>query len=206
MGGGNSRRQNGQQPARVEQRAQARLPRPRRLFRQIRRSVSPTTQTIVPASTRRHYLRQTAYLMDPSNRVNSSYLPIGPFLPMQYDYFGRPMYMPNRSMMMFSQRMPTPAPGSYVMSPSALPPPLVPPPPPILSPAAPSLLPLPAPNMPMPSPYVQPAMMGNYTIRPSAPPSVPIVYPTTYPTANGRLITDWTGGGQISPGFLGPPL
>lgn len=32
------------------------------------------------------------------------------------------------------------------------------------------------------------------------------VGPSYYPGGNANLFTDWTGGGQISPGFLGPPL
>jgi hypothetical protein len=31
-------------------------------------------------------------------------------------------------------------------------------------------------------------------------------YPPPYQGANVQLSTDWTGGGKISPGFLGPPI
>lgn len=30
--------------------------------------------------------------------------------------------------------------------------------------------------------------------------------PLKYPLPSYRLVTDWTGGGKISPGFLGPPI
>jgi hypothetical protein len=31
-------------------------------------------------------------------------------------------------------------------------------------------------------------------------------YSSPYQAANAKLSTDWTGGGKISPGFLGPPI
>jgi hypothetical protein len=66
-----------------------------------------------------------------------------------------------------------------------------------------------------PSPYISPPYVQQAQIQPAAynnigyPGSIPggnVYYPLSYPSAPTRLITDWTGGGKISPGFLGPPI
>lgn len=67
---------------------------------------------------------------------------------------------------------------------------------------------------PMSTPYAaQPTPVPfNYNDVPvSAPipmsmPSSATPYPSFRPMTAGKLSTDWTGGGKISPGFLGPPI
>ena len=62
---------------------------------------------------------------------------------------------------------------------------------------------------PMSSPYAQPAPMQpvyNNMQPPGPMPGAAAFYPPSYPPAPARFITDWTGGGKISPGFLGPPI
>ena len=53
-------------------------------------------------------------------------------------------------------------------------------------------------GIPSASPNVAPTYM-----QPALPMVAPVSAPPSYP---GRLLTDWTGGGKISPGFLGPPI
>ena len=69
-------------------------------------------------------------------------------------------------------------------------------------------------GMPLSPPRVQqqPQAQPSYSnIGPSAPISMNIVDPTgqspsLYQTGVVNVLTDWTAGGKISPGFLGPPL
>ena len=84
-----------------------------------------------------------------------------------------------------------PAPPQYMMMQS--------PPPPQVAPVAPP----PYMSPPISTPYV-PQVQPIYN-NPGYPGAIPAgsLY---YPSAPARLITDWTGGGKISPGFLGPPL
>jgi hypothetical protein len=69
-----------------------------------------------------------------------------------------------------------------------------------------------SPNIPSPyvsNPYVQQAQVQPVYNNIGYPNSIPggnAYYPLLYPSTPGRLVTDWTGGGKISPGFLGPPI
>jgi hypothetical protein len=60
------------------------------------------------------------------------------------------------------------------------------------------------------TPYAQQAPIQPVYNNIGYPGSIPggnAYYPQMYPSAApARLITDWTGGGKISPGFLGPPI
>lgn len=74
--------------------------------------------------------------------------------------------------------------------------------------------------LPAPTPYIaQPPMMymvpappragapAPYPMLPPTPQVAPMPGPVgVYSALPGRLLTDWTGGGKISPGFLGPPI
>ena len=68
------------------------------------------------------------------------------------------------------------------------------------------MLPGPRAGVPM-QPFVMPPpspnMMPHY-VQPAAPVVAPAGVPP--PSFPGRLLTDWTAGGKISPGFLGPPI
>ena len=69
-------------------------------------------------------------------------------------------------------------------------------------------------GVPMSPPYVpQPTPvpfnynnMGSSAPVPMSMPSSATPYPSARPMTVGKLSTDWTGGGKISPGFLGPPI
>lgn len=69
------------------------------------------------------------------------------------------------------------------------------------------------PSIPISTPYVpQAQVLPNYNnmINPGFMPAGSLGRPNTFPipysTPMGRLLTDWTRGGKISPGFLGPPI
>ena len=67
-----------------------------------------------------------------------------------------------------------------------------------------------SPYMMMAAPYTPPPYLQPPQIQPAynniGYPGGSPYYPSPYPPAPARLLTDWTGGGKISPGFLGPPL
>jgi hypothetical protein len=112
-----------------------------------------------------------------------AYSPVQPIpSPFSYNNYAAPSYMPSQHMMM-------------MMQPQRVPPFMGPPP---------------SMGMPMTPPYVQQPPLQpayNYNIGASAPmPGGTRFYPSSYPSAPMRLMTDWTGGGKISPGFLGPPI
>ena len=103
------------------------------------------------------------------------------FQPFYYNNYSPPSYMPPQPMMMMSPpRLPPPQAMPQYMYPSS-----------------------PPTGMPMSTPY-----MPQPVYSPVAPPATAPAsyYSSSYPTAPGRLLTDWTGGGVISPGFLGPPI
>lgn len=65
-------------------------------------------------------------------------------------------------------------------------------------------------GVPYSAPYAQPAF-NNVVSSPSYSPGGGIASPNfaasnSYNLTSGQLSTDWTGGGKISPGFLGPPI
>jgi hypothetical protein len=110
-----------------------------------------------------------------------------PFLPISYNHYPAPSYMSPQYMMPLPKVAPS-MPAPFIASP------------------------------PISMPYMQPAQIQPVPFQPSynnigVPASMPMgmsggpgFYPSSYPPAPARLITDWTGGGQISPGFLGPPI
>lgn len=69
-------------------------------------------------------------------------------------------------------------------------------------------------GVPLSTPYVQqptPVPFNYNNIGVSGPVSTGMVSPappylSAYQMTGGKLNTDWTGGGKISPGFLGPPI
>lgn len=69
-------------------------------------------------------------------------------------------------------------------------------------------------SVPYSVPNVQPQAQPPYNNVVSSPSFSPVANPSTpnipassfYPITSGQLSTDWTGGGKISPGFLGPPI
>jgi len=148
-----------------------------------RRSPSPTIQPSLPDFTL-PVSYQPLYGSYPGNRPFPTYIPLqpmsSPFLPISYNNYPVPSNMPPQYMMMQPQRMAPPMPVPYM----GLPP-------------------------PMSTPYGQQAQMQPVYNNIGVPASMPGgtgFYPPSYPSAPARLITDWTGGGQISPGFLGPPI
>lgn len=109
------------------------------------------------------------------------------FQPLYYNNYSPPSYMPVQPMMMMPPRPPPPSqPMPQFMYPSS-----------------------PPTGMPMPPPYV-PQSVYSPVAPPAAAPTNSYggtgYYSSSYPSAPGRLLTDWTGGGVISPGFLGPPI
>jgi hypothetical protein len=186
--------------------------RRRAFFRKVR--TTPTTHTVVPtrhqSTHRRRYGEHRMHAHIPVSRQPQGIMP--PFYNPHIGY-GRlpeqqPMMMPVQSMAGYQpMMMPPPAMLSqpmmmmpqqialsmgqsqwtrYLQQQSTLPPPpsSIPPP---MQPVY-SYIPLPSPIQP-----------GSTAI-PMRP------YRAYYSTANRNLTTDWTGGGMISPGFLGPPL
>ncbi|CAF3354638.1 unnamed protein product [Rotaria sp. Silwood2] len=155
----------------------------------------PTTQLSSPGIT-----QPTSYQHFYGTRPSSRPIPIYPpleqpspsFLPISYNNFQFPSYIPPQPMMMPPPPPPRVAP---FMSPSYM----IPAPPPFLP--------------PMSTPYMQQPQVQPIYNNMVAPVSMPVgnsggalLNPPSYPGAPSRLITDWTGGGAISPGFLGPPI
>ncbi|CAF0794992.1 unnamed protein product [Adineta steineri] len=115
----------------------------------------------------------------PMQQMSPSYMPI------RYNNYASPSYIQPQPMMMQQQRAAPAMPQSYMA--------------------------LPSPSMSTPymqQPQIQPAY-NNAQAQAPLPASMSGgtgSYPLSYPSQPGRLITDWTGGGKISPGFLGPPI
>ncbi len=193
MGIGNSREPYGQRPRR-RSRSRSRSPifgilggknKRRGSFR--RRRHNSTTEPVLPSATR-PISYQSLYGSYYANRqfpVYPQVQPISsPFLPISYNNYSAPSNIPPQYMMMLQQQrvapfMPTP----YT-------------PPPISMPY-------------VQQPPMQPAYNNIGGVPAPVPTGMPIgtgIYPPPYSSAPARLITDWTGGGKISPGFLGPPI
>jgi hypothetical protein len=144
-----------------------------------------------------------------------------PFLSMRYNNFAASPYMAPRSMMMPSQRMAPPMQTPFL----ALPAPSMSTPyvnrthfqhhynhmvaprtnnhmaiPRMINhmavPRTINYMAVPRTMTRMPVPRTMPAIMTG----------AGGVFPPPYPSVPTRLLTDWTGGGKISPGFLGPPI
>ncbi|CAF3677432.1 unnamed protein product [Rotaria sp. Silwood1] len=168
-----------------------------------RNKPSPTTQ-INSFGTAQPVSYQRMYGVRPNTRPIPIYPPLDQpspsFLPLSYNHYHVSSYVPPQPMMIPPRVAAPIMPPSY-MVPAPLPPRLPPPPP------------LPPPIPPVSIPYVQqPQLQPIYNNIP-APVSMPmgisggaVLNPPSYPGAPPRLITDWTGGGAISPGFLGPPI
>ena len=153
------------------------------LFR--RRSITPTTSSVFPLISQSN-LQTTSSSFNFGPGISYPYLQTPLFYSAQYNNG----YSPSQPLMFYPQRPVFSTPPSQ---PIPYPTPSPPPPQPFSAPY----------NMQMPSPYVQQTPMqpayNNY-------PSGQVFNPASYPMPAQRLLTDWTGGGQISPGFLGPPL
>ncbi|CAF2079654.1 unnamed protein product [Rotaria magnacalcarata] len=111
--------------------------------------------------------------------------------PMSYNNFPVASYMPQQPMMVLPQRV------APMMST------------PYMNPVSPSSPPMPTLYMPQAQAQAQQPFFNNM-VRPAfMPMTVPggaLFSPPLNSVAPMRLLTDWTGGGQISPGFLGPPI
>lgn len=228
MGIGSSQEQHGARIGRRSPGPKYHVPgkkkRRRGLFRRARRV---TTQPIVPIkyhsshryphAVRRHGLPMPVY---------PQLLPAYPgYIPMSYNNYAMPPYafsrqpymMPSQQFqpMPMQQSMPVIIPPPFMMPQTAAwPPPMAMPQqraPPMYSayPSSPYSM-----GVPMSTPYVQqaPQIFSNYNnIGASAPISTGMVtpaapYSSPYQATGAKLSTDWTGGGKISPGFLGPPI
>ncbi|CAF1074465.1 unnamed protein product [Rotaria magnacalcarata] len=113
--------------------------------------------------------------------------------PMSYNNFPVASYMPQQPMMVLPQRV------APMMST------------PYMNPVSPSSPPMPTLYMPQAQAQAQAQQpFFNNMVRPAfMPMTVPggaLFSPPLNSVAPMRLLTDWTGGGQISPGFLGPPI
>lgn len=177
MGIGNSREQFGQ---RSSPPGSGRWKRNyRRGYYRRRRPSLTTTQSILPIVTR-PLSNQPLYGSYYVNRPVPSYAPLqpipSPYLPISYNNYSAPSNIPPQYMRM----LPLPRVAAPYMS-----------------------------SPPMSMPYVQqPPIQPIYNNMgiPASMPGGAGYYPFSYPSAPMRLITDWTGGGKISPGFLGPPI
>lgn len=162
----------------------------RRQRRGFFRSRLPTTTLSLVPLVSHHHLRRTQNSSNFGFGPTYPYAPMPMFSPMQYNSYlpygymsPQPMFMPQ------PQRIAPAMPGQYV---------------------TPSLPP--STGMPMSSPYVpqQQPMQMQMQMQPTySNYAVPAPVPAggnMYPSAPARLMTDWTGGGIISPGFLGPPI
>jgi hypothetical protein len=135
-----------------------------------------------------------------------------PFLPMRYNNFAAPSYMAPRSMMVPSQRIAPPMQTPFLALPG-----------PSMSTPYVNRTHLQHPYNHMVVPRTNNHMAVPRTINHMAiprtinhmavPRTMPAimtgaggVFPPPYPSVPTRLLTDWTGGGKISPGFLGPPI
>jgi hypothetical protein len=145
------------------------------------------TQAVVPAVTQAGSRRP---VHSRSSQANSTVIfgPAQPQLqPFYYSNYPTPSYMPSQPMMMMSSlRPPPPQAMPQYMYPSS----------------PPTGMPMSTPYMPQPvySPVARPTIASTSSYGGTG------YYPSSYPIAPGRLLTDWTGGGVISPGFLGPPI
>ncbi len=186
MGIGNSRQRYGQRP-----RKRSLSPRRRYSRRNyLRRRSSQITETIFPSVTLpiSYQPLYGSYYGNGQFPIYAPLQPIPPVLPINYS---APLQVPPQYMMAQPQRVAQPMSAPYMA-------PL--PPPPHSSPM----------SMPyVQQPQIQPAYNNIGGIPASMPVNIPVAigpYPASYPSPPGRLITDWTAGGQISPGFLGPPI
>lgn len=193
--------------------------RRRGLLRKFR--PAPTIQTVIPIRYRSP--RRYTYGSRPYVLPRPAYAPVYPgYMPIPYNNYAVPSYMSPRQPMMIPQQQyqPMVMPQSQPMMMQQ--PILIPQPQPMPIPQQ-VLSPMFSPYMsspysmgaPLSTPYVQqqPQMQPVYNnIGVSAPVSTGRIGPTgpyssPYPGPSViKLSTDWTGGGKISPGFLGPPI
>jgi len=193
--------------------------RRRGLFRRLR--PTPTTQPVIPI--KYHSPHRYAYRLPPYIPPIPLYAPppsIYPgYMPISYNNYAIPPYaLPNQPYMIPLQQM---QPMAMPQSQPMMMPQFVPQSQPMIIPqqvAAPMFSPyVSSPystGMPMSMPYAQqqPQMRPyfnnvNYSVPVSTGMTGPIgPYSSPYQAENVKLSTDWTGGGKISPGFLGPPI
>ncbi len=177
----------------------------RRSFLQ-RGLASLTTQSVIPIKHHSPHLYgygSSPYILPPFSPLYSGYMPSPynnypalPYAALRQPFFIPPMpiLQPQPVMipqpMAAAQQIPSPLYSPYISSPYAT-------------------------GAPVSTPYVpqQSQVPPVYNVGGA---SVPIasmgatgptgVYSTPYQSASRKLSTDWTGGGMISPGFLGPPI
>lgn len=194
--------------------------RRRGFFRRIR--PSPTTQPVIPVKyhSPHRYLSRLPPYIPPLSLYPQAPPSIYPgYMPLSYNNYGiSPYALSNRPYMIPLQQIP---PMIVPQSQPMMMPQLVPQPQPMAMPQQASP-PMYSPylsnpystGVPMSMPYVQqqPQVQPYYNdINYSAPVSTGMggsigAYGSPYQAANAKLSTDWTGGGKISPGFLGPPI
>ncbi len=194
---------------------------------------APTTQPLIPIGYRSPY--RYSYGSGPFISPISPYGSLPPavypgYMPMSYNNYRSPYYMsPYQPMMIPPQQiqpmmMPQQVPQSQPMmmpQPSMVPQPMampqqVPQSQPMSMPqqVSPSVFFRYSTGVPFSTPYAQqqPQVQPVYS-NVGVSSSVPIgmtgqssPFSSSYPGISGTLSTDWTGGGKISPGFLGPPI
>ncbi|CAF0743872.1 unnamed protein product [Adineta ricciae] len=197
MGIGSSRKwslHHGEKPSFGAQRSPSEEKHRGSFFRR-RRSI-PTASTTLPTMVQpisRRALYGSYSGMRPIAPAYSPMQPMSPsFLPMRYNNYSSPSYAQPQPMMMQAQRAAPAMPASYMALPSP-------------SMSTPYIQPA---QVPIQQAPVQPAY-STVPVQPQIPGSMSGgtgSYPLSYPSQPGRLLTDWTGGGKISPGFLGPPI
>ena len=218
MGLGSSREAYPPQPRRRAHAPRANSPAGKKRRRGLFRRVQPAPPTEAPPITRPHVSRrQIAYGPHPGPTRIPYYVRSRPAslppryhrnIPFAYLPAQQPIIVPPRAYppMFVPQQIPVP--------PAMIIPQRVGPPPPMMMPQSAG----PPPMFMMPQQVSAPPM-GQSPWTGYVPPlynNVPASTPgqagmtgmpaRSYPAATRNLFTDWTGGGIISPGFLGPPI
>ncbi|CAF3350171.1 unnamed protein product [Rotaria socialis] len=151
-------------------------------------TISPTLPNVAQSNS-----NQFLYGTRPGMSPMPVYAPLPPLPsrlpPMSYNNFPVASYMPQQPMMVLPQRV-APMMSTPYMNP--------------VSPSSPPIS-----TLYMPHAQAQQPFFNNMVRPASVPMTVPagvLFSPPLNSVAPMRLLTDWTGGGQISPGFLGPPI
>ena len=197
---------------------QVRPPRPgsqggkKRRRRFFRRSKPEPTAQPVPSSHRPHSPRRHAHHSRHINTPAPTYVirpragPPAPvpynrnYAPFAYPFLRQPMMMmPQQQLPVYNpMMMPT---GPPMMMPQQA----APPPPPMVPPYMYAAAPPPAAPQWIRYPQAPPAYNFN-NAAPTGMAAPAQAYRPLNPLGSVNLLTDWTGGGVISPGFLGPPI
>ncbi|CAF1079620.1 unnamed protein product [Didymodactylos carnosus] len=187
------------------------------------RKIKPTSRSIIPQNDYNYYRQLSSlnrYAPSSLNRYAPSFtqIPILSYAQLGYNQTGcqTPAYLSPVQMAFTPASYPQYSPFYSQLSPQSLIP--------YGTPMVPALQPYPR-YQPMLQPFAQsypPLMQPQSPLIPRgnpmmimAPSSPPFQLPQPLPVYNlvqqqpqqfAQMVTDWTGGGQISPGFLGPPL